>query len=1364
MGNVWRPIEIDLTSDHPFKVVFEANRGSGISISIDNVHISESVCPNSEYSLEPRISCNFENEELCGYQQDLSDDVDWKRYSAQDGVSGDGPDEDHTFGEDYGFYICMDQRRVPKLPGHRARIVSAIFNTTSDNDDHCIKFWYFLSGYDVGDINAFIYHDEQSQLMFNVQNDQSEIWHRAYFQVPSTVNSFKVGFESVRGVGEGIHCIDDVEIFEGSCEMLLTTDTPVVTTPEPVVDNANCDFETDCLYSLGEGESHLWLKSPASSEQHYRLPNTDHTTGTNSGHYAHMVRTTEYDRINLRTPKMHQQNHSKCLQFYFTMDTARGGDHLNVFIDYATIAFPTDPAWMVYSSNLYSKWTKAQVDIPPTDRDFSVVFQSVRVNSYNDGRVDVALDDIVFLDQDCSSVTPAPWHSTIDCDFESNDSCGYENKFSNVWTRINGTTPSQNTGPYNDHTLNTTEGHYMYVEASPPSFGGSRAQLVTPIIPKFDGPLCLQFWYNMFGEDIGYLTMYRLSPTSSALFSELGNKGRGWKLAKVAVNDYGSSGYMYTSYQVAFEATLGKGYRGDISIDDVKLLPYACDAVPDPEPVKSIDCDFEGGVGECGFTRNKQYAAWKHYDRKSTEVDIGLMSLFPERLTKLSNSFVFYDTVPYNSQISLISPPVIPARHHCLSLSYILERAHLSISVQNSTGITEMITLKRGYSPLWTSKKISFIMEGNDNFKVVFKAVYKLYENFLAIDNIKLTPGKCHDVPVEKLSCNFEKDCRMVVNLTDAEEPAWQLSTSTRYSLLPTYDHTYGTPAGHYFFISFPRTTYSDQKRLLRTPIMQRTGNKRCLQFYFYMDSYKSNLLNVYAEDSGLNHFPVDPIWRSYGSENSAKWMKASVDIPPTEGDFYVVFEPISQENVYSSIGIDDIIILKQKCSKVIEQEWKSTIDCEFEDNDICGYKPADEVRRESDFKWRINSGLTDTHDTGPQTDHTFEMSAAKKGSYAYIETSPPRKPGDIAILATPLIQPINTSVCLEFWYTMFGEDTGSLEIYRNIPAVNRYERLWRKEGQRSKRWLKAEVPLNTNYMDDNQDFIEHTSKIYFKGTVGYGYKGDIAIDDVKLIFKSCEPPPKVKDPLPVNETMCDFENGADGCGFKDFEEEGSGAEWNYFNVSSIKFDPTIDNDDPKVNMSKGQKSFIFADASDLRSGEHVVIMTPSVSSNLDCCLSFSYITMGDFIINIYSKQASGGEEEFIHQLAGESMADWSNTSVNIKASENPFKVVFEGVIGRDDGGFLALDDIIVNDGKCPTVAPIKHVVEDFEQKPAAEDNGRSTVSIVVIALLTIALLIAFAVVIFLILVIKSHRQRASSDSMIIEDVKSVEEKSSTID
>lgn len=68
-------------------------------------------------------------------------------------------------------------------------------------------------------------------------------------------------------------------------------------------------------------------------------------------------------------------------------------------------------------------------------------------------------------------------------------------------------------------------------------------------------------------------------------------------------------------------------------------------------------------------------------------------------------------------------------------------------------------------------------------------------------------------------------------------------------------------------------------------------------------------------------------------------------------------------------------------------------------------------------------------------------------GHYIYIEASSPRKPGDNAMLVSAL-QPSPTSdQCFEFWYSMYGIETGTLNLY--IENGNQLgSPVWTKQGE----------------------------------------------------------------------------------------------------------------------------------------------------------------------------------------------------------------------------------------------------------------------------------------------------------------------------
>ncbi len=98
----------------------------------------------------------------------------------------------------------------------------------------------------------------------------------------------------------------------------------------------------------------------------------------------------------------------------------------------------------------------------------------------------------------------------------------------------------------------------------------------------------------------------------------------------------------------------------------------------------------------------------------------------------------------------------------------------------------------------------------------------------------------------------------------------------------------------------------------------------------------------------------------------------------------------------------------------------------------------------------------------------------------------------DFARLITPF-QSFQTGKCLSFWYSMFGKDIGSLNVYSQTRAntstdlliVDQQTRIWSLSRNQMEKWHLARVP--TNYRSD--------FRVIFEGVVGVSGKGDIVIE-----------------------------------------------------------------------------------------------------------------------------------------------------------------------------------------------------------------------------------------------------------------------------
>ncbi|MBK6993482.1 MAG: T9SS type A sorting domain-containing protein [Lewinellaceae bacterium] len=133
-------------------------------------------------------------------------------------------------------------------------------------------------------------------------------------------------------------------------------------------------------------------------------------------------------------------------------------------------------------------------------------------------------------------------------------------------------------------------------------------------------------------------------------------------------------------------------------------------------------------------------------------------------------------------------------------------------------------------------------------------------------------------------------------------------------------------------------------------------------------------------------------------------------------------------------------------------------------------------------FNWTRQSGATPTAQTGPD--------AAYNGShYWYTKASGNNSPNKTAMLKTSkclTLTPMSNPV-FEFYYHMYGNQTGSLAVEISLDNELNWVTVWTLAGNQGNQWTKAIIDL-LPYKTD------HT-KIRIKGTTGPGSRGDMAID-----------------------------------------------------------------------------------------------------------------------------------------------------------------------------------------------------------------------------------------------------------------------------
>ncbi|XP_045213596.1 astacin-like [Mercenaria mercenaria] len=171
-------------------------------------------------------------------------------------------------------------------------------------------------------------------------------------------------------------------------------------------------------------------------------------------------------------------------------------------------------------------------------------------------------------------VTPAPAATAKPpsgsdvCTFEHNFCHWTQSHSDNTdWRRHFGKTPSSNTGPSAD-SHGSARGHYIYVEASGHKNQG--AKLDSQAYPG--GDYCVDFYYHMYGSDIGYLRLNVVSGTHEYHLKQWdGNHGDHWVHQRMNAHIHTSG-----TFKFEFEAHTGNSYHSDFALDDIIIHPGNC--------------------------------------------------------------------------------------------------------------------------------------------------------------------------------------------------------------------------------------------------------------------------------------------------------------------------------------------------------------------------------------------------------------------------------------------------------------------------------------------------------------------------------------------------------------------------------------------------------------------------------------------------------------------------------------------------------------------------------------------------------------------------------------------------------------------
>uniref|UniRef100_A0A673VFY0 MAM domain containing 4 n=1 Tax=Suricata suricatta TaxID=37032 RepID=A0A673VFY0_SURSU len=909
-------------------------------------------------------------------------------------------------------------------------------------------------------------------------------------------------------------------------------------------------------------------------------------------------------------------------------------------------------------------------------------------------------------------LSPAPG-TPFACDLER-DSCGWRDISTSGyrWLRDRAGATLEPLGPRSDHTLGTDLGWYMAV-GTHRGKETSTAALRSPVL-RDAAPTCeLRLWYHTASGDVAEL---RLELTHRAetltLWESSGPWGPGWQELAVA------TGRIRGDFWVTFSATRNATHRGTVALDDVVFrgcgLPtpqarcplgyHHCGNTACVEPQQLCDGEDNCGDGSdedmptCGRHTVTDFETglgpWNHLDGWARNHSAGPRPpAWPSRdHSHNSAKGTFLVSTAEPSTPAVLSSPEFQASgtHNCsLIFYYHLHGSEdgclqLFLQIQSPGAPQGPVLLRRRHGELgaaWVRDRVD--IQSEHPFRILLTGhtgpggVVSL-DDLILSDRCKPVPEvsrsppglpatapwhqpsslqprdfcepghlSCGDlcIPPEQL-CDFQQQCEggedeQECGTTDFETPTaggWEDASVGRLQwgrLLAPDAHR--AAAGHFLSLQRAWGQLASEARVL-TPPLGPSGPQCELHMAYYFQSHPQGFLALVVVE-GTNR---ELVWQAVGSTQG--WRMDRVLLGARRRPFRLEFVGLVDLDGPGQQGAGVDAVALKDCSPTAATEKDSEVSCNFE-RDMCGWYTG----HLTDAHWRR------VQSRGPGYDHT-----TGEGYFLLLDPTDPPARGPGAHLLTQPQVPAVPQECISFWYHLYGPQIGTLRLVMRREGEAE-TLLWSRTGTHGNRWHEAWATLH-HHPGSGAKY-----QLLFGGFRD-GYRGTMGLDDVAVRPGPCWAPRRCS----FEDSACGFSSGGQGLWTRQTNATGHAARG-----------PRTDH-----TTETAQGHYMVADTSpqalprghsaSLTSAEHRPLAQPA-------CLTFWYhlSVRNPGTLQVHVEEA---ERRQVLSISAHGGFAWRLGSVDVQA-ERAWRVVFEAVAAGVEHSYIALDDLLLQDGPCPRPA-----------------------------------------------------------------------------